>query len=164
MDMEIFEFENTQRVLEEYGKMIEAKYRDELIKAKKNATHSLIESVHYEIWKGDQRMAVDLNLKEYWKYIEYDTRPHFPPRDAIRQWVLVKPVIPKPMKNGLKPSVNQLTYLIQRKIGLEGTKGSHLLEKSMEEVNRAMMDDLEEAITMDLMGNVDAMIKTWVAK
>lgn len=162
--MEIYEFVNTQKVLEEYGKAIEAKYRDNLIAEGKNASHALIESVHYQIWKGDQRIAVDLNLKEYWKYIEYDTRPHWPPVDAIRKWIIVKPVIPRPMENGLTPTTNQLAFLIGRKIAQEGTKGSHLLEKSMEEINELMMADLEDAITEDIMGDVDVMIKTLVAK
>ena len=67
-----------------------------------------------------------VHLRDYWKYIEDDTRPHFPPPDALLRWVQVKPTLPRPfILNGKEVSPKSLAYLIGRKISRVGTKGTH---------------------------------------
>lgn len=79
-----------------------------------------------------QHFIVYFNLVDYWKYAENGRGPgRFPPIDAIKQWIQVKPVNPVPDARGKVPSVNQLAFLIARKIANEGTQGKHSLTKAM---------------------------------
>lgn len=76
---------------------------------------------HFQVW---------FNLQEYWKYIEYGTKPHFPPINKIEQWIRIKPIVPD-SRNGKVPTTKQLAFLISRSISQKGTKPKHLLEKTM---------------------------------
>lgn len=78
-----------------------------------------------------------------------------PPINAIKQWVEVKPVIPRPMSNGKLPTVNQLVYLIARKIGLEGTIGKHLLQTSVDNVWGVFEEFIAEAFAKDLEKDIE---------
>lgn len=69
---------------------------------------------------------ISLSLEDYWKYLEEGTRPHFPPLDKIREWIRVKPILPRAI-NGKLPTQEQLAYLIGRKIEKEGTEPTYLL-------------------------------------
>ena len=55
--------------------------------------------------------------KTYAPFVEYDTRPHYPPYDAIAPWA---------KRHGVDP------WLIINKIGLVGTKGAHMFERGLE--------------------------------
>ena len=72
--------------------------------------------------------SIYLSLEDYWKYLEYGTKPHFPPLEKIKEWIRIKPVVPLPQANGKLPTENQLAFLIGRKISRVGTPATHLLE------------------------------------
>lgn len=76
---------------------------------------------------------VIFELQHYWKYVENGRRAgaKFPPVDAIKKWIEIKPIVPRPI-NGKIPSTNQLAYLIGRKIARDGIKPKQLLKKSLE--------------------------------
>lgn len=158
---ELFQFTRTAEVLEEYAKAAEAVYKDKLMENGHLATAGLLNSVHAVVVRGEHSVAVDLNLAEYWKYVEYDTRPHFPPPSAILKWVLVKPVVPTPDAKGRIPTPKQLAFLIGRKIAKEGTKGTHSLEQTVEHLNDTYAKKIEDAITADLGNSTDALIRTF---
>ena len=80
-------------------------------------------------WDG-RYFSISLQLEDYWKYLEYGTKPHFPPISAIREWIRVKPVLPRPY-NGKLPTENQLAYMIANKISRVGTPATHLLENTI---------------------------------
>lgn len=92
---------------------------------------------------------VTFDLPSYWKYIEHGTRPHWPPYSAIRQWVDIKPVIPRPGKNGKLPTPDQLTFLIRRKISAVGTKGTEDLTTARDRTLAWWMDRIKEAMIAD---------------
>lgn len=144
-------FPNLLRVLEEYGQRAEAYYRDELIAKGKNASHTLLDSVHYEVRYDDRAFEVSLNLEDYWKYIESGRKPgSFPPVDAIRRWIQVKPIVPKRDSNGRLPSTNQLTYLIGRKIATKGIKPVPVLKDALARLNAEMEVAIDRAIEQDI--------------
>ena len=89
----------------------------------------LIDSVKTQVVVGDNAYEVTMTLNDYWKYVEDDTRPHFPPINKLLEWVNIKPVLPRPDRNGRIPSPQSLAFLIGRAISRHGTKGSHDLEK-----------------------------------
>lgn len=98
-----------------------------------NATGDLSKSIKGIVKFDGKYLIVSIRLNEYWKYIEYGTNPHFPPVDKIREWIRVKPVLPRPLASGKLPTENQLAYLIGRKISRFGTKPKPFLNNTKEE-------------------------------
>lgn len=146
------EFPNLTRVLNEYAQGLVENYKAALGAESINASGELANSVKYIIDdKVKGRFEVKLELLEYWKYVEYGRKAgKMPPISAIKQWIEVKPIIPRPNKNGKLPTINQLAYLISRKIGLEGTKGRGVLGERIENANTVFWEDIEDAILKDL--------------
>lgn len=83
-------------------------------------------------------------------FIDRGSRPHFPPVDAIAEWIRYKPVIPRPMrlKTGrvVLPTERQLSFLIARSISRRGTKGTHFIKDIINEVNKEWMPKINEAL------------------
>lgn len=147
-DLEI-KWENLNKVLEEYAIELRNKYQDNLINSDRLASGELLNSVEYIIERDNISISVSLQLAEYWKYVEYDTKPHWPPVDKIKEWIKVKPILPD-NRFGKLPTPDQLAYLIGRKISLEGTEGSNDLHNAIDEVNARFLELIEEAITKDI--------------
>lgn len=149
-------FNNLKKVLNDYGKAVEDYYKRNLTDGNNNASKELINSVKYITSFGSRKFEISLNLAEHWKYLEYGTKPHFPPfsdpDDGILKWVTVKPVIPRPMKNGKLPTEKQLAFLIARSISKNGTKAYKVLEKTIEQINEEYLDRIYDAIEKDLEG------------
>lgn len=98
-----------------------------------NASGDLSKSIKGIVKFDGKYVTVSIRLNEYWKYIENGTKPHFPPVDAIKKWISVKPVLPRPLASGKLPTENQLAYLIGRKISRFGTKPKPFLNNTKEE-------------------------------
>ena len=109
-------------------------YREQLSADGKNASGTLSNTSSYLVNYNGTLLKISLLLEDYWKYVENDTKPHFPPIDKIRQWIKVKPILPTARKGKL-PTEKQLAYLIARKISKVGTKGSHSLQSTLDKAN-----------------------------
>lgn len=118
------------RIAEELAKS----YREQLSADGKNASGTLSNTASYLVNYNGTLLKISLLLEDYWKYVENDTKPHFPPIDKIRQWIKVKPILPTARKGKL-PTEKQLAYLIARKISKVGTKGSHSLQSTLDKAN-----------------------------
>ena len=147
--MELISFDNLRQTLEEYGQEVRNLYQDKLITNGRIASGDLLNSVEFEVEGDGQRWEGSLTLAKYWKYVENDTRPHWPPVNKILEWIRVKPVLPRPDKNGKLPTPEGLAFLIARKISRAGTKGTHDLEESIEEINAKYRDKIVMAIAKD---------------
>lgn len=150
----MLEFKHLQAVLEDLGKAIKLRYQENLIESDRKASYNLIESVQYHTVINGQEFAIDLELADYWKYVEDDTRPHWPPVDKILEWVHIKPVLPTPI-NGKLPTEKQLAFLISRKISEVGTTGSHDLERTMEEIDDEWEERIIDALDQDMYETFD---------
>lgn len=134
---QLIDFTELQQVLQDLANDIRDNYKEHLQfndrytekGVPSGYEQKLIDSVKTEVVVGDNAYEVTISLNDYWKYVEYDTKPHWPPIDKILEWVNIKPVIPRPLASGKIPSPKQLTFLIGRKIYNEGTTGTHDLEK-----------------------------------
>lgn len=155
---ELISFDNLLQVLEDYGQAIRNEYQDNLIRADKVASGELLNSVEFEVIQNGRSFKVNLNLAEYWKYVEEGTRPHFPPISALLDWIKVKPVLPRPDDNGKIPTPLQLAFAIRNKIGKEGTKGSESLQKASQTINVQWRDRIVEAFTKDVQNTMDGYI------
>lgn len=109
--------------------------KDKINRNGTNASGKLSNSIKGIVKKNGKWIEISVSLEDYWKYIEYGTRPHFPPIDAIKKWIKVKPILPRPLPNGKLPTTDQLAFLIGRKISKVGTKPKPFLEKTISEFN-----------------------------
>lgn len=152
MGADTLKWENTRRVLEEFGKRLVDRYREELKARNKSATGKLAKTAKYVVKSGHTYIYVALNLEDYWKYVEYgrEKGKKFPPLDAIAKWIDAKPVIPRPDKNGRLPTTRQLSFLIARKIAMKGIKKTNIFEESVDAVYEQMDEALAAAITADV--------------
>lgn len=151
----LIRFDNLKKVLAEYADDFVYKYKENLSKSDRRATGSLITSVHSRIDVDGNEFAIDLNLEDYWKYVEEGRGPgKFPPIGKILEWVRVKPILPYPDKNGRLPTENQLAFLIGRKIANEGFEGSHDLEATFDETEY-WEQRIADALDTDVMDCID---------
>lgn len=96
-----------------------------------NASGNLAKSIRGIVKQNGKYIVISIQLEDYWKYIENGTKPHFPPVDAIKKWISVKPILPRPLKSGKLPTQNQLAFLIARKISRVGTKAKPFLKPTI---------------------------------
>ena len=95
------------------------------------ASGDLVNSIRGIVKQNGKYVVISIQLEDYWKYIENGTKPHFPPVDAIKNWISVKPVLPRPLKSGKLPTDNQLAFLIARKISKVGIKPKPFLKPTI---------------------------------
>lgn len=148
------DFPKVYEVLERYAKEFIEQYKLNLVQSGRPASGRLADSLGYKVNLGTNVYAVDISLLEYWKYIESGTRPHWPPVSAIREWIKVKPVIPRPFENGKLPTEQQLAFLISRKISRVGTEGINDFQRANDEIFARMEMSIAEAVTEDLQRQV----------
>lgn len=108
------------------------------------ASGALVNTASYQVMFNGMWLEVSFNLEEHWKYLENGTKPHFPPIDAIENWIRIKRIVPHSI-NGKVPSTRQLAFLIARSISVNGTKATKLLQNTIEGA-----DDLIELIINEL--------------
>lgn len=141
---------NLEKVLNDYAIEYRNTLQDSYIYDDRIATGELLNNIEYIIQKDNVSISVCIQIADYYKFIERNTKPHWPPVDAIRDYVKAKPILPNPDKKGKLPTPEQLAYLVRRKISEEGTKGTHNFEKTSETLNAKYEKLIEEAITKDI--------------
>lgn len=125
-----------------------------------NASGTLSKSIDGFVEFDGKWLSVGITLEDYYKYVEYGRkRGKFPPINKIREWIRIKPVVPR-SNNGKLPTENQLAYLIGRKIAREGTKPQpffartikdfDLLDKVLNLVNELIMEQANKEIEQEL--------------
>ena len=172
--IDYYEFPHLLKCLERYA--IEARnlYKESLHKNDRLASGRLLNSVEYVTEINGNKYEIFLKLEDYWKYVEEDTKPHFPPLDKILSWIRVKPILPKPDSNGNIPTPQTLAFLIGRAMAGKspnqanlknpngGTTGTHDLEKTMETINNRFEKLIAEALDQDLAYMVDVELQMLV--
>ena len=148
-------WEKTYEVLKDYAIELRNTLQDSYITDDRIATGDLLNSVEYIIEKDDRQIEVSLQLEEWWKYVEEDTKPHFPPPDAMLNYIKAKPILPKPDRNGKLPTPNQLAYLIGRKISEVGTTGTHNVRDTVRLINERYEEKIGQAISEDINKELD---------
>lgn len=125
-------------------------YASAIIDTDHSATGNLALNQEKIIQYDGRFFSIYLSLEDYWKYLEYGTRPHFPPLEKIKEWIRIKPVTPLPQANGKLPTENQLAFLIGRKISRVGTPATHLLEDTQ---NTFRLADKIQQEMIEIIGN-----------
>ena len=152
---ELINLDTLRAVLEEYGEAVAAEYRDNLRKDGRPASGALENSIRTHVEVDGQDFIVQMDLEEYWKYIEYGTKGRqtgnpglkFPPTSAILRWIQVKPSFPRPAS---LPEQKSLAFLIGRKIREYGTQGKPSLTDATRSVTKQWRDRIEAALQHDI--------------
>ena len=178
METNSLTFPNVERVLQAYADSAGDIYRANMRLGNKDASGELSQSAKAELRVDGGHFEGVMYLAEYWKWVESGRPPYekvpmrdengklrepftkFPPPNVIRKWIEVKPIMPRPMKNGKLPTIKQLSYLIGRKIATVGIKPSPVLELTVQELNERFMAELNEAIRQDVHYILKASIKS----
>ena len=143
-----------ERVLNEFADAFIQNARDNLQADGSIATGELYDSFEKIIEIGEDSYSVKISLADYWKYVNGGRGPgKFPPPDAIRRWIEVKPIEPSPI-NGRTPTVDQLTFLVSRKIAREGIEPTNFFDEARE----ATIRDFEERISLAIQEDVSNFI------
>lgn len=168
------EWTNVIDVLNDFGQMLVEEYKDQLILNDVNASDELYNSVNYIFKENGGTFEVSLELADYWKYVENGRKAgKWPPISAIEKWIEIKPVIPRPMKNGKLPTTQQLAFLISRKIygfitrngklipiDSGGIKPRPILQQTIDEVWDIMNEYIAEAFAKDLETEIEITLGT----
>lgn len=154
MEEQLIKYDHLREVLERYAVALRNEYQDNLIRSDRIASGDLLNTVEYEVKDKNGTYTVSLRLQDYWKWVESGRPPtekggNGDLRTAILQWIKIKPVLPRPDKNGKLPTPQQLAYLISRKIHNEGYEGSQDLRKATESVWDRFVYEIYEAIDKD---------------
>lgn len=132
-------------VLQQYGDYFIQLAREDLQANRTNASYTLSDTMKTIVQIYDDHYEVDIELQDYWYYVEHGRRPGgFPPINKIREWIRVKPVIPEVDKNDKLPTVEQLAWAIRGKIAKEGTDPQPFFEKN----KKITFDHFQEAIAL----------------
>lgn len=150
METSALKFPHVEAVLQEYAKEVREAYKDNLVKSDRLASEDLYNSIETTVERDGRAYLVTMTLAEYWKYVEGDTAPHWPPVDDILRWIRVKPVLPRPDSRGKLPTEKQLAFLIGRKIARSGTIGSHDLRDALRGVNGSFEERIAQALREDI--------------
>lgn len=138
---------NINSEIERVCSLIAQVYRDTLKSQDAVASGELVNFKQTCSFDG-RWFEVTFLLPDYWKYIENGTKPHWPPVDAIKKWIQIKPVVPRAY-NGKVPTTEQLAFLIGRKIAEDGTKPRHSLQKALD-ASESLIEQLEDLIVEQL--------------
>lgn len=156
---DLLTFDKTIAVLEQLAADIRDGYIDMIAAHGHTASGKLAESmrsIRVEVSEGGRTFEIVADLQSYWKYLEEGLapggkwgNPGWKAYPFIRRWIDIKPVIPRPGKDGSIPTPDQLAYLITRKIVQEGTDPTGLLETTKDNVIPLYAYKIREALVED---------------
>ena len=144
-----------QKALEKYSMYLHSAARNNMPQH-----YELKDKISFKVDVSGHIFEVTFNAPEYWKYANYGRPPgKMPPVSAIEEWITRRRIVPE-SNNGRSrnstPNVTSLAYVIARKIGREGTKGTKLLEKSLDEQKEYWMSTISSAISEDILEGIDS--------
>ena len=149
------EFTNVIQFLNDFGKELADKNKRNLVNDDAVASGKLLNSIRYIFNKNNTSFEISMEMAEYWKYVENGRKSgKFPPISAIREWVNVKRVIPRPY-NGKLPTENQLAFLIARSISKNGIRPKPIFNDTLDDAMNDFENGLEDAFTKDIENEMD---------
>ena len=159
--MESEVFENLTQALWSYGEEVKQLYQKRLLLDGKKATGNLINNIEVKVAYQGLNFVVYLDLEDYFRYVEEGAKAHWPPREAILDWIRVKNILPTPDENGHLPTQESLAFLISRAMAVESPNQANLknpdggilpgyqLRDTIEAVNRYYLPILQDALQKD---------------
>ena len=148
MEIDINNFKFTRELLVKYGNELINNMKNNLRLKDAIASGQLIDSIKFEVKKYNQIFKIELNMEEYWYYVNYGRKPgKFPPLDKIKIWITqqhIKSKIP----------INSLAFLIARKISKFGYKGNNFYGLALTKTNTKYKMLIGQALSKDLNNSI----------
>ena len=130
-----------------------------MMKNGSNASGKLVNSFRTEVKIGEDSYSVGINLEDYWYYVNNGRGPtrgggNGGLYEKIKEWIRVKKIVPHvgTIKTGKQagkqylPTINQLAFLITRKIHRKGYKGTHFFDEAKADSIAYFKQSIELAI------------------
>lgn len=95
-------------------------------------------------------IVIKFNLDVRGNSIIFGSKGHWPPIDAIKAWVIKKNIQPRPDAKGKLPTIDQLSFLIARKISVEGTPPHDYYDSVTSDILSYYESRISEAFIKDL--------------
>ena len=160
--MELINLDNVMETLEQYAQDVRNAYQDKLINNDRIASGKLLNSVEYQVVFNGVEYEVQLTLEKYWKYLEYGISGKDKNTDRpfghtgwgayphILEWVRVKPVLPRPDRNGKLPSQKTLAGAITASLIKNGIEPGNEMRDAITQMNMRYKDKLIIALQKDM--------------
>lgn len=150
-------------VLENFASYFQNKLQENMMRNKSNASGNLVNSFQTEVKIGDDSYEVGIYLEDYWYYVNSGRGPsknagNGTLLEKIKEWIKVKKIVPhvgvirtgKQAGKQYLPTVEQLAYLITRKIHREGYKGTHFFDQAKADSIEYFQESIDLAIREDV--------------
>lgn len=123
-----------QDKLESGDHVATGKLRDTLQYTAKDETGKKAQHYVYHVeWDGKQ-FILELQMQHYWSCLEFGTKPHMPPVNAILKWIEVKRIMPRePSTLPMEKQLRNLAWAMATKIKQYGTKKHDVLSDTLKE-------------------------------
>lgn len=151
---------NLKKCLEEYSMY--------LLQASRNnmpTYYELKDKIKFVMNVNGNFYEIEFNAPAYWEYAndgrekpktpEEAKKAKRPPINVIADWIRRRNITPE-RRNGKLPTPEQLPFAIATKIKKEGFPGIHFLEKSIDEQKSYWDDKISEAISNDIIAELDS--------
>lgn len=145
------EFNNLRNVLNEFGQAFVNLVADKIIESDGIATGNMLNTLDFDVRKEGGHFTVYLKHTDYFPYYDQGTPPHFPPRAPIKKWIQDKPIYPEEGSDGKLPTVEQLAFLIARKISRDGTEARNVFDAAKNELIPEWEPKFSAALAQDIM-------------
>lgn len=159
-------YENVRKVLNEMGQDFAEEIRTRLKDEDAVATGELLDSIGFELEEDEEGLfTLYLTHADYFHYVNENTKPHWPPKYdkggklLLADWITARGLeTAESTGNKSLPTVEQLNFLIRRKISEDGTQGHYffeatlngLLERYYPLIVQAIYDDIENDMLQGL--------------
>lgn len=150
-------------VLENFAVYFQNKLQENMMRNGSNASGNLVNSFKMGVKIGESEYEVGIWLADYWYYVNNGRGPtknagNGTLLEKIKEWIKVKKIVPHvgTIKTGPQagktylPTVNQLAFLITRKIHREGYEGTHFFDEAKAASIEYFQQSIELAIREDL--------------
>jgi len=142
--------ENTQRVLDKFGKYLVKESRKNLTRKKKNVTNSLYESLDFDVKSMPNSFEFDFLMNEYGEWVDKGRKAgKNPPFTPLRKWVQDRRIQFRSNK-GKFQTYDQTAWAIVKSIGKKGIPASNFYSRPFNLGYAKLPNEIVEAYALDV--------------
>ena len=147
-----------EQILYDVAYQVAIDYQNEL-RSLGSVASGTLNNVDFEVEIKGGTYKIYLILQDYWKYVEYGRKPgKFPNVGKLQEWIKIKPILPRPLTNGIVPTEKQLTFMIGNSIKEKGIQPKPALANVLQK-NDAHLNKIKEAVSKSLDKEIKQMLK-----
>jgi len=162
-------FTNTASALRTFGGLMVSRLSQGLKESNSDASGDLGASIAFTIKKASYGLDLNIDMLDYWQYVDEGRKPGKPaPVNKILEWLKETNVRDK-IRGGQNDAsftdsqAQSLAFLISRKIGREGTKGTdfatNVFNSSL--ITKELPDIVADAVFEDANKLIDELISSF---